>query len=350
MNLRSVVRTSLGGGHQQRLTISLCAGAIVLLAFVVSIASPAVAASSFPDVSASHPYYTAIEGMATRGLIEGYTDGTFGPSDLVKRQQFAKMIVLTMGYEPTENDWCPFPDVEHIPSDLYPFHFVAKAASTGLTTGYTNGTFGPDNPITRQQVITMVERAGGSKLETPPLEWRGLFYYGDPTHGENLRMAEFNSLLEGLEGPAAYWDVTQYATRGECAQILWNLAAYLVEERTYETVDVLTTYERLSANPDAQLIDVREPAEWVATGVPPGALLIRLAEVEGRASAELASDRPVYVICKSGTRSRQAAEILIRLGFTEVYNVNGGILAWLEAGLPVETYELSPNVGGDDCG
>ena len=169
MDLSSVVRTSLGGGHQRRLTVSLCAGAVVLLAFVVSMASPAVAASSFPDVSASHPYFTAIEGMATRGIIEGYTDGTFGPSDLVIRQQFAKMIVLTMGYEPTESDWCPFPDVEHLPGDLYPFHFVARAASAGLTTGYTNGTFGPGNPITRQQVITMVVRAGGSKLETPPL-------------------------------------------------------------------------------------------------------------------------------------------------------------------------------------
>ena len=135
--------------------------------------------------------------MATRGIIEGYTDGTFGPSDLVIRQQFAKMIVLTMGYEPTESDWCPFPDVEHLPGDLYPFHFVARAASAGLTTGYTNGTFGPGNPITRQQVITMVVRAGGSKLETPPLGWRGLFNSGDPTHGENIRMAEFNSLLRG---------------------------------------------------------------------------------------------------------------------------------------------------------
>ena len=339
MDLSSVVRTSLGGGHQRRLTVSLCAGAVVLLAFVVSMASPAVAASSFPDVSASHPYFTAIEGMATRGIIEGYTDGTFGPSDLVIRQQFAKMIVLTMGYEPTESDWCPFPDVEHLPGDLYPFHFVARAASAGLTTGYTNGTFGPGNPITRQQVITMVVRAGGSKLETPPLGWRGLFNSGDPTHGENIRMAEFNSLLEGLEGPAAYWDATQYATRGECAQMLWNLTAYLAEKRTYETVDVLTTYERLSANPEAQLIDVREPAEWAATGVPPGALLIPLAEVEGRAPAELAWNRPVYVICKSGTRSRQAAETLIRLGFTEVYNVDGGIQAWLQAGLPVDTYE-----------
>jgi len=317
-----------------RSTISIFLG--LLLALLLA---GTATAQTFPDVPAYHPYYQAIEGMAGRGIIGGYTDGTFGPDDLVKRQHFAKMIVLTMGYKATENDWCPFPDVEHVPGDLHPFHYVAKAASTGLTTGYTNGTFGPANPITRQQVITMAVRAGGSKLETPPLDWEGLYHHGDPTHGKNIRTAEFNGLLEGLEGPSAYWDATQYATRGECAQMLWNLTAYLAEKRTYETVDVLTTYGRLSADPEAQLIDVREPAEWEATGVSPGALLVPLAEVEGRAPAELAWNRPVYVICKSGTRSRQAAETLIRLGFTEVYNVDGGIQAWLQAGLPVEAYE-----------
>ncbi len=74
-------------------------------------------------------------------------------------------------------------------------------------------------------------------------------------------------------------------------------------------------------------------------GRPPGAVLIPLGEVEARAPAELAADKPVYVICNSGNRSRTASDTLIRLGFTEVYNVDGGIQAWLKAGLPVETYE-----------
>ena len=44
-----------------------------------------------------------------------------------------------------------------------------------------------------------------------------------PTHGENIRKAEFNGLLDGLEGLSASWDGLQPATRGECAQMLWNL-------------------------------------------------------------------------------------------------------------------------------
>ena len=60
---------------------------------------------------------------------------------------------------------------------------------------------------------------------------------------------------------------------------------------------------------------------------------------KSRAPAELAADRPVYVICRSGNRSRTASETLIRLGYSEVYNVEGGINAWLDAGLPVVPYQ-----------
>jgi rhodanese-related sulfurtransferase len=105
------------------------------------------------------------------------------------------------------------------------------------------------------------------------------------------------------------------------------------------TVDVQTTYDALEANADAQLVDVREPAEWAETGVPQGATLIPLGDLESRAGAELAADRPVYVICRSGNRSQTGSDILVGLGFGEVYNVDGGVTAWLAAGLPMETYQ-----------
>lgn len=107
---------------------------------------------------------------------------------------------------------------------------------------------------------------------------------------------------------------------------------------TYVVVGVRRAYERLLANEEAQLLDVRQPEKWAATGVPAGAHLISLAQVEQRAPAELAKDRPVYVICTNGIRSQTAAETLIRLGFSSVYNVNGGMDEWLKAGLPVEAY------------
>ena len=76
-----------------------------------------------------------------------------------------------------------------------------------------------------------------------------------------------------------------------------------------------------------------------SSGVPQGAVLIPLGDLESRAASELAADRPAYVICRSGNRSRTGSDILVGLGFAEAYNVDGGVTAWLDAGLPVETYQ-----------
>ena len=112
MSLRSVPGRSSGGNCRRRLTVSLCVGAIVLAAVVVSVASLALATtSSFPDVPSTHPYYPAITDLASRSIIGGYVNGNFGPADPVTRQQFAKMIVLTGGYPVSESDVCSFTDV-----------------------------------------------------------------------------------------------------------------------------------------------------------------------------------------------------------------------------------------------
>ena len=107
---------------------------------------------------------------------------------------------------------------------------------------------------------------------------------------------------------------------------------------TWETVDVQTANDALTANVDAQIVDVREPDEWAETGVPEGAVLIPLGDLEAQAPTELASEQPVYVICRSGNRSQTGSDILVGLGYTQVFNVDGGITAWIEAGLPVEVY------------
>lgn len=84
-----------------------------------------------------------------------------------------------------------------------------------------------------------------------------------------------------------------------------------------------------------ELIDVRTPAEYAEVHVD-GARLVPLDELNpqevmsGRASAP-----PLYVICRSGSRADQACQKLQAAGFHQVVNVQGGTLAWQQAGLPV---------------
>ena len=190
---------------------------------------------TFTDVPAGHPYAEAIEGLAARGIVSGYDATTFGVNDLVRRQQFAKMIVGTLGLTPIEADFpdpaAPFTDLEADDlGSLYPHEYVAVCARNQITLGKTPTTFDPYASITRAQVISMVVRAADrlstGTLGTPGASWTGVLDYADATHGANIKRAEFNGLLAGIQGPAGTlggWLTDDHATRGEVAQILWNL-------------------------------------------------------------------------------------------------------------------------------
>lgn len=75
-----------------------------------------------------------------------------------------------------------------------------------------------------------------------------------------------------------------------------------------------------------QLIDVRTPEEY-QSGHIPEAKLIPLQELPNRL-AEIDKNKNVYVICHSGNRSRQAADILAKNGFPNIFNIKGGMLSW----------------------
>ena len=84
------------------------------------------------------------------------------------------------------------------------------------------------------------------------------------------------------------------------------------------------------------LIDVREDAEWDA-GRAPFAVHVPLGEVPGRLDEirTLARNRSIAFICRSGSRSAQASQAAVDGGLTRIVNVDGGMGAWVDAGLPL---------------
>jgi len=94
-----------------------------------------------------------------------------------------------------------------------------------------------------------------------------------------------------------------------------------------ELHDLMQTGER------PVVVDVREPWEY-KQGHVPGAILIPLGQLSGRI-AELDTERPVAVICASGSRSQSAAALLGQKGFKTIYNVVGGTGAWMYDNLPL---------------
>lgn len=212
--------------------LAVCAG---IAAFAWT--APALA---FTDVAADHPYAAAIEDLSTRRIIGGYPDGTFRPEGPAWRQHFAKMIVLTLGMPVTEGDACPFPDVDvGGVSTLYPDNYVAAAAAAGITLGTGGDRFSPTNDISRVQVVSMVVRGLSAEnpdlLQSPSTGFESTWSDIDPTHLEDVLVAESNGLLDGLgtdvshpQGGLERLDPYGAMPRGELAQVLHN-ALWLIE-------------------------------------------------------------------------------------------------------------------------
>ena len=101
-----------------------------------------------------------------------------------------------------------------------------------------------------------------------------------------------------------------------------SLAKFLI---IMKAITVQELKEKIDNNEDFQLIDVREPFEYEMSNI--NGENIPLANVVLEAS-KISKDKPVIMQCRSGKRSAAALQQLEQLGYTNVYNLEGGIIAW----------------------
>ncbi|MCW1971087.1 MAG: rhodanese-like domain-containing protein [Anaerolineae bacterium] len=97
--------------------------------------------------------------------------------------------------------------------------------------------------------------------------------------------------------------------------------------------DINVTEASKQRDAGAFVLDVRETYEW-NEGHIPNATLIPLGTLPNQL-ASVPKDKPIVVICRSGNRSQTGRDILLKAGFTNVTSVNGGMIAWEAARLPV---------------
>jgi rhodanese-related sulfurtransferase len=112
-------------------------------------------------------------------------------------------------------------------------------------------------------------------------------------------------------------------------------AATSSEAASFERVSIDEAFAKVSGG-DALLVDVREQQEWDA-GHAPQATHIPLGELAGRLGEvrDAANGRPVVMICRSGNRSLEAAQIAASGGIDDVSSVDGGMGDWAAAGHPL---------------
>lgn len=89
-----------------------------------------------------------------------------------------------------------------------------------------------------------------------------------------------------------------------------------------------------AANPDFVVLDVRTPGEFAGGHVPDATNVDFESSTFAQQLSTLSKDKTYLVYCHTGNRSGQATELMHQMGFKHVYDVQGGIAAWEQAGLP----------------
>jgi len=115
--------------------------------------------NTFTDVNSDSWYVQGVCYLTKIGILKGYSDSTFKPDQPITRAEFTD---ITARFSPilSENS-SPFNDVE---TDYWAFNYIVTAYEKGWITGYPDGTFKPDDNITRAEAVTIVNKMLGRRL------------------------------------------------------------------------------------------------------------------------------------------------------------------------------------------
>lgn len=229
---------------KQRILSAVLAAALCLgIIGVVGLSLPAQAAgfSDIGDADVSE----AVSVLSSLGIVSGYSDGTFRPSETLTRAQFATLAVLAEGHGDQVAESAYRTLFSDLPASHWAAPYVNLAQSEGLISGYGNGRFGPDDPVTIGQAVTIVLRLMGYGEEDVGPFWPQDYL----SKGTDL------GLLEGVRTQA---DAAM--TRGEAALLLYAMlqsnckdGASYVEKLAHTTVSDAVLLQNDDTSPSGEV-------------------------------------------------------------------------------------------------
>lgn len=148
-------------------SVILVSGIIITLINQGKITIQTNVIAPFSDVSTNHKYSKAIGFLKEKGIIKGYADQTFRPEKSLTRAEFTKIVVLGTNQQFEKAKKAPFPDVAL--GEWYT-DYVAYCVSLGIINGYTDGTFKPNQEITKVEALKILGELVGWDTKSPDLK------------------------------------------------------------------------------------------------------------------------------------------------------------------------------------
>lgn len=116
--------------------------------------------TSFHDVTRAHWAYDSVSKAATAGIINGYEDGSFRPDQRITRAEMATLLARAMKWNGNDNGASPFKDIDQ---SHWALPYVKVLKDNGWLNGYQDGTFRPDRTATREEFASLVYKMVSGK-------------------------------------------------------------------------------------------------------------------------------------------------------------------------------------------
>lgn len=220
--------------------------------------------ASFSDVSEGYRYYSAITYLQENGVIQGYSDGTFKPDQDVTRAEALKIILLGNGIEVSESDTYDLP-FSDLADDTWYLPYVSRGYELGIVNGYTDGTFKADQNVNLAEALKMITLAGDVSLPTVSED-----PYADVASGvwfsKYVLYAKNLNLIEPKDD--GFLHPEQTVSRAELSEIIYRLM--YVEEYDLNSFDISLNWQNYQNELGYQL---NYPYDWQVLSVSDGGVI-----------------------------------------------------------------------------
>ncbi|OIP80834.1 hypothetical protein AUK45_02950 [Candidatus Peregrinibacteria bacterium CG2_30_44_17] len=176
--------------------------------------------SIFTDVPDNHEYAVAISYLKDLGIIEGYANGSFKPSQSINRVEILKMLLLGFGHdvpELTSNDVTPFDDVQ---AGSWYEKYVVAGYNLGVATGYPDGSFAPGDPVNKVEFLKILMNSYGIDVS----DYAVTDIYSDTDesawYAPYVQYSKDNGLMDDYSG---YFYPDSDVSRGEVAETIYRM-------------------------------------------------------------------------------------------------------------------------------
>ncbi len=211
-------------------------------------------AFAYTDVTAGTKVAEAVSILSNLGIFTGFEDGTFKPNDTVTRAQMAAIICRTLGYEDQANASTGTTNFYDVPASHWASGYVNVAQSLQIVNGYGNGAFGPEDQVTYEQAIKMIVVALGYELDA---QTKGGWSTG------YLAVASREGISKGANGV-----VGSPAARGTIAVLVYNsLEVRLMDQESWTNDGDGDHFARQNATILSQYLEIQK-WEGVVTTTP----------------------------------------------------------------------------------